>query len=95
MATVLAHDLEISSALTDAIRQFPTTREVSHCGNTFAASPLAIYATCPHCGQRLKLRSFAGVPEIEDVIDVVIEWMNHPAAKAAADVRRAELASDD
>ena len=46
-------------------------------------------------GQRLKLRSFAGVPEIEDAIDAVLEWMNDPAAKAAAAERRIELASDD
>lgn len=91
------HDEEVAVApeLIEAIRRFPVAREVAHCGSTFSTSPLAIYAACPHCGERLKLRSFGGVPEIEDVIDAVLEWMNDPAARASADARRAEFASDD
>lgn len=95
MTTLQADEIAIAPELIDAIRQFPTAREVSHCGLTFTASPLAIYAECPHCGQRLKLRSFASVPEIDDAIDAVLEWMNDPAAQAAAEARRIEIASHD
>ena len=95
MTVLQADEIAIAPELIEAIRQFPNTREVAHCGTTFAASPLAIYADCPHCGQRLKLRSFACVPEIEDAIDAVLEWMNDPTARAAAIARQVELANDD
>ncbi len=88
-------DVAIAPELIEAIRRFPVIRDVAHCGSTFTTSPLAIYADCPHCGQRLKLRSFASVPEIEDAIDAVLEWMNDPAAQAAAEARRIEIASHD
>lgn len=91
----MAGDLEISQSLLDAIRSCSLARVATHCGSRFSVSPLAIYAECPHCGQRLKLRSYAGVPEIEDAIDAVLEWLNDPTARAAALARQAELANDD
>jgi transcription elongation factor Elf1 len=86
--------VEIDSALLDAIRTFPRSRSVVHCGDTIVASPLAIYVECPKCGQRIKVRSFAGVAEVEDVFDAVFEWMNDPTAQAYSEQRRKEIADD-
>lgn len=95
MPTLHPPDVDVTPSLLDAIRSFPTAREVSHCGVTFAASPLAVYAACPHCGQQVKVRSFAAVHELEDVFDAVLEWLNQPAAQTAARERQRELADDE
>ena len=79
----------------DAIRAFPARREVTHCGVGFTASPFAIYATCPACLARVKLRAYSAAPEIEDVFDAVFEWMTQHGAGAAADARMAELAAEE
>jgi len=86
--------VSVTPELLDAIATFPTQREVRHCGTTFAASPLDIYATCPVCGTRLKVRSFASAPELEDVFDAVLAWMLQPSAEAIVRQRMAVLASD-
>ena len=86
--------VEIDSALLEALRGFPRSRSVVHCGATINASPFAIYVSCPTCGARLKVRSFAGVPEIEDVFDAVFEWMNDPQGREHAEQRRKEIADD-
>ena len=52
--------LDFSPELVDAIKSFPVRRTVQHCGTTFAASPFDIYADCPACGARIKVRSFLG-----------------------------------
>lgn len=81
--------------IVDAIESFPVRRTVHHCGESFDVSPLAIYTDCPSCGVRLKVRSFASAPELEDVFDAVFTWMNHPGAAVAVEARRKELAEDD
>ena len=81
--------------IVDAIESFPVRRTVHHCGRAFDVSPFAIYTDCPSCGTRLKVRSFASVPELEDVFDAVFAWMNQPGAAAAVEARRKELAEDD
>jgi hypothetical protein len=81
--------------LPEAIRAFPVEKKVEHCGVEFAASPLDIYAECPRCGTRLKLRSFSAVTEIEDVFDAVFEWMNRQGAQESARRRRIVLADED
>jgi hypothetical protein len=86
--------VEVPAALPEAIRSFPTEREVEHCGHRFVASPFDFYVQCPHCGTRLKVRSFSAVPEIEDVFDAVFEWMTQPRAQAIAQARAAALESD-
>lgn len=79
----------------EAIRALPVERLVTHCGDTIAVSPFAFYATCPTCGGRFKLRSFAAVTEAEDVFDAVFEWMSRsPTAAAYAAERVAEIAAD-
>ncbi len=83
-----------SPELLDAIAAFPLSREVEHCGARFAVSPFEVYARCPQCGTRLKVRSFAAVPEIEDVFDAVFAWMNRPGAADVARNRQSEIAAD-
>lgn len=80
--------LDIPPGLVDAIKSFPIRRTVRHCGIAFPAAPFDIYANCPACGARIKVRSFSGTTEIEDVFDAVFEWMNDPAAQEAAAHRR-------
>jgi hypothetical protein len=87
--------LEITSDLIDAIRAFPVQREIEHCGARITLDPFDFYTTCPHCGTRIKVRSFAAVPELEDVFDAVFEWMNLGAAHEVAKRRRAELSAEE
>ncbi len=87
-------DFSIPPGLIDALSDFPTSREVEHCGRQFSVSPLAIYATCPVCQTHIKLRSFSAGDEIEDVVDAVLAWMNQPGAEDVATKRRAELEED-
>ena len=84
----------ISSDLIDAIKALPHRREVRHCGFSFAVSPFDIYATCPHCGERVKVRSFGGAAELEDVFDAVFEWMLHQDGAEAARSRQAAIRDD-
>ena len=83
--------IAVPVGLTDALRELPAAREVEHCGHRFVVNPLSIYATCPHCNAEIKVRSFAAVEELEDVIDAVLTWMNHPTAAHAVEQRAAEL----
>lgn len=78
----VGREAEVVPELIDAVREFPTSRTVEHCGETYATSPFDIYARCPRCGGMVKVRSFSGVPEIEDVLDAVFEWMLDPNAEA-------------
>lgn len=88
-------DVGVSPDLLDAITSLPTTRTVSHCGAEFAVSPLDIYAACPQCGKRIKVRSFAAAGEVEDVFDAVLAWMLQPGAEELARRRQAIIAADD
>ncbi len=87
--------LEIGSDLIDAIRNFPVRREIEHCGTHIALDPFDFYTTCPHCGTRIKVRSFSALPEIEDIFDAVFEWMNREEARSIADRRQAAIASEE
>lgn len=80
MPTQRAAPVDVTPELIDAITIFPVAREVAHCGATFRVSPFAIYATCPTCEARLKVRSFAAAPELEDVFDAVFAWMSQSGA---------------
>ncbi len=95
----VGRDTEVTSGLIDAIRELPTSRAVEHCGETHTVSPFDIYAECPRCGEKIKVRSFSGVPEVEDVFDAVFEWMLEPKAKAAGrdrmEVIKRELSDED
>ncbi len=86
---------EISADLFDAIRSFPLEREVMHCGTRIVVSPFDIYAPCPQCGSQIKVRSFSAAPEIEDVFDAVLEWLNQPQAQELARRRQDVLAEEN
>ncbi len=73
--------VEMSANLLDAIHTFPLQRTVEHCGRQWTVSPFDIYTNCPHCSARIKLRSFSGCGEIEDVFDSVFEWLTRPGAE--------------
>lgn len=94
MPMQLANEVDVSPALLDAIAALQVSREVTHCGATFTVSPFDIYATCPACRARLKLRSFGAIPELQDVFDAVFAWMNQPGADEVARKRRDEIAQD-
>jgi hypothetical protein len=87
-------DVTISKGLLEAIRNFPLQREVEHCGGPVTVSPFALYAECPRCGTRLKVRGFSAAAEVEDVFDAVFEWLNQPAAQEVARERQKALAED-
>lgn len=87
--------VEVTPALLDAVAQLPTARTVHHCGQAFAVSPFDLYAACPVCGKRVKVRAFGGGLDVEDVFDAVFAWMNQPGAAAAAEKRRQEIAADE
>lgn len=95
MALKNSPTLEIGSDLIEAIRAFPVRREIEHCGARITVAPFEFYATCPHCGSRLKVRSYAATPEIEDIFDAVFEWMNQEGAQEAAQHRRVALAAEE
>ena len=86
--------LDVPSPLLEAIRAFPLAREVEHCGRKIKTSALDLYAVCPHCASRVKLRAFSGGYGIEDVFDAVFEWMNQPGASELVASRQKDIASD-
>ncbi len=84
----------IPSEIIDLIRDFPVTRQVEHCGQRFSVSSLDTYARCPRCGAQIKLRSYSAVPEIEDVFDAILGWMQQKGAEEVVRRRQAELEAD-
>lgn len=86
--------LEISPALTEAIRSFPTTAIAQHCGTTFEVSPFDIYATCSVCGIKFKFRSFAAQTEIQEVFEAVFEWLSVPEAEALFRQHQKQIIAD-
>lgn len=87
-------EVVIPPDLLEAVETFPLHREVRHCGETFQISPFDIYADCPRCGTRIKVRSFAGGVEVEDLFDAVFAWMNQPGAEELARRRQDVLQQD-
>lgn len=87
-------EFEIAPDLIEAIESLPLRREVSHCGATFPVSPFDIYADCPRCGHRFKVRSFTAGLEIEDVFDAVFDWMNQPGAEELVRRRQQVIRQD-
>ncbi len=87
-------EVEVPAGLVEAIRTFPVRREVTHCGEAFPVSPFDIYAECPRCGTRIKVRSFSGVAAVEDVFDAVFEWMDRAHADEMVRRRQATIRED-
>ena len=94
MDSVVSTPPVVSSDLIEAIRSLPGERIVVHCGTRWSVSPFDIYAECKKCGKTVKLRSFSGCAEIEDVFDAVFEWMNQPGAEELIRQRRQAIAND-
>lgn len=90
-----SHVTEIPAELMEAIESFPTAREVVHCGKSIRVSPFDIYADCPACRARVKVRGYSGVPEIEDLFDAFFAWLSRPEAKVIASNRIQALQHDD
>lgn len=86
--------INIPSELLACLKEFPTTRKVEHCECVFEVSPFDIYATCPKCKTKIKVRSFSGVVEIEDVFDAVFEWIERSKADEKIERRRREIRED-
>jgi transcription elongation factor Elf1 len=62
------------------------------CGRRSVVSILSIYADCPQCSTRLKLRGYGAIgDEVEDVVDAVLAWMGSGAMMDAAMKRKEEL----
>jgi hypothetical protein len=77
------------------IREFPSIIEYTcACGSRSRHSPLSIYLACPSCNLKVKQRSFAGGPEIEDFFDAVLAWAARADAKEHAKRRQRELLLD-
>jgi hypothetical protein len=95
MAFANPRSVEISSDLIEAIRAGSVRREIEHCGARITVAAFDFFATCPHCRARIKVRSYAATPEIEDVFDAVFEWMNQEGAQEAAEQRRVALATEE
>jgi hypothetical protein len=87
--------LDISPQLLETIRSLPVHRSVTHCGETFVISPFDIYAACPRCATRFKVRSFAGITELEDVFDAVFTWMRQPGAEEIVRQRQQVLKEEE
>lgn len=87
-------DVEIPADLIEAIESFPLHREIAHCGATFRVSPFDIYASCPRCGHRIKVRSFSAGSELEDVFDAVFAWMSQPGAEELVRYRQRVIQQD-
>jgi hypothetical protein len=85
----------VNADLLQAIRAFPVRRAIDHCGARIAVDPFEFYADCPNCGSRIKVRSFAATPEIEDVFDAVFDWMNQEGASEVAKHRQVALAAEE
>lgn len=83
--------IAIPSKLLELLRGLPAAREVEHCGRVFEVSPIDIYATCPECRTRIKVRSFSDAVELEDVFDAVFEWMERTQADKIVERRRREI----
>ncbi len=86
--------VDVPSGLVEAVRSFPSEKIVAHCGKRWSVSPFDVYSDCPQCGARVKLRSFTGGAEIEDVFDALFEWMNQPGVDELVRQRREAIAKD-
>jgi hypothetical protein len=87
-------NIDIPAELLEAIKSFPLRRKVEHCGKTFLVPPFDIYATCPQCMTRIKVRSFSAQTEIEDVFDAVFEWVSQLDALMLMQARQKNIKED-
>lgn len=84
----------VSDDLIKAIQSFPVSKEVKHCNTVFSVSPFDIYGTCPQCKTKIKLMSFSGNYQLEDVFDAVFEWLIKPEVQKLFEKRQREIIED-
>lgn len=94
MSVARPPELDLSAAVVEAIGSFPTVREVTHCGRIFTVPSFDIYATCPQCGSRLKVRAMSAGTEIEDLFDAFATWLMAPGASQLIQERQRQIAED-
>ena len=94
MINVKGPEIEVSHELVEAVESFPTSKDVNHCGQTFTVSPFEIYATCPACGARIKLRSSSAHMELEDLFDAFFTWLRKPEAGRLVADRQRQIEDD-
>jgi len=85
----------LSRKLLEYIRGLSEFREVLHCGRTFEVSPFEIYAVCPVCSMRIKVRATSAETEIEDVFDAVFAWLDRPGRVALMEQRQKQIREDE
>jgi hypothetical protein len=88
-------DVHATHGLVEALRNFPVVRTVEHCGQRLEVSPFEFYVICPRCQTQIKVRSFSGVTELEDVFDAVFEWMLQPGAAELVKRRQQAIREDN
>lgn len=88
------HDIYVSFAMIEAIKNFPGEKEIEHCETAFTVSPFDFYAVCPVCQTKIKVRSVGAAAELEDVFEAVFEWLAKPEAKASFEKRQREILGD-
>ena len=86
---------EVSRDLIGAIRAFPVRRAIEHSRARIAFDAFDFHVVCPRCGARIKVRSFSALPESEDVLDAVFEWMNQEGAQEVAERRGVTIAAEE
>lgn len=60
----------------EEIEALPRTKPFSCCGQTTEVCTLDIYAQCPVCKKKSKLRGYGPIgTEIQDMIDAVLKWL--------------------
>lgn len=76
----------------DEIRKFPRTTSFTCCEKATEVSILQMYAPCPVCKTRTKLRGFGPIgTETQDLIDEVLAWMGTGHHLAAVLRRKSEI----
>ncbi len=63
----------------DMIEDYPVVRivEFSCHGTKLKVNPLDIYANCPKCSSRVKIRAFSSYPsEVQDLLVKAKEWLD-------------------
>lgn len=76
------------------IQKLPHYREYTchNCGHKQKAYILSIYRECENCGIRSKLRRYASFgAEVEDIVDIVLEWLGKGEDLEQALLRKQEI----
>ena len=87
-------EVHLPIGLVDLIKGTPVYRRVAHCNTSFEVPFFDIYADCPKCNARVKVRSLSACEDVEDVFDAVFQWSLKPGAAEVMKKRVQEIADD-